>query len=143
MNGDVPKSARKYVVLTWACVLGFVVLTAIGLFTYFGVDQSNDALAGQKVAQDRLDCARRVADTTTRYRDAAEEADRELSRAQGALFIYAIRNPTAPGTVSEAIQQLNDDYDTALHKASETGAALDVRLATPNAERVERQCPSV
>lgn len=141
----------------WLCVLTAVALLVMGFFTLTGVTSANSGIEGQERAQARTDCARVIADETNALRDAADRADRAAAKAardrSGAfddLIVYAVRNPSPPGTVSPEVQALNDELDrqnTAVRAADRMTAkaaeALRKRLEVPNAERVARRCPSV
>lgn len=130
-------------IISAGVLLAVLGLFALGAFRFADRNAADEARDAELKTQQRTDCARVVADETNAVRDRAEKANRDANRAFGAIIVYAIRNPSPPGTVSPEVQALNDAYDAALVEADEAEMALERRLKRPNAQRVKQRCPSV
>lgn len=116
-----------------------IALVVVGIWTRDIIGGQNDAA----VAQARTDCARTIADKTNELRDNAESLNRSANTAFRELIIYAIRNPSTPGTVSPEVARLNEQLARYTGQADEAEKALRERRKTPNGVRVKRNCPSV
>lgn len=137
---DLAKSFRRFAVsLTLVMSLVLIALLVVGIWVRDIIGGQDDALAQQR----RTDCARTINDETSALRDRAESLNRSANTAFRELIIYAIRNPSAPGTVAPEVARLNEQLAEITSHAAEAEAALEKRLKTPNGVRVERSCPSV